>query len=57
MCCTPNANSKETTIEVVARIFVELLKNYDFKIVEFALATRNDVQSSAFARAINENKQ
>ena len=44
-------------IEVVARIFVELLKNYDFKIVEFALATRNDVQSSAFARAINENKQ
>ena len=39
-------------IEIVARTFIDLLKNYDFKIVEFALATRNDVQSSAFARAL-----
>lgn len=43
-------------IEVVARVFVDLLKNYDFKIVEFALATRNDVQSSAFARALQKEK-
>ena len=39
-------------VEVVARIFVELLKNYNFEIVEFALATINDVRSSAFARAL-----
>lgn len=39
-------------IEVVARVFVELLKNYSFEIVEFALATRNDVQDSAFACAL-----
>lgn len=37
-------------IEIVARLFVEQLKNYDFEVVEFALATRNDVSSSAFAR-------
>lgn len=37
-------------IEIVARIFVELVKNYDFEVVEFALATRDDVQNSAFAR-------
>ena len=39
-------------IEIVAKTFVELLKHYHFKTVEFALATRNDVQSSAFARAM-----
>ena len=39
-------------IEIIARIFVDLLRNYNFKIVEFALATRNDVQNSAFARAL-----
>ena len=39
-------------VEIVARIFVESVKNYNFDIVEFALATRNDVHSSAFARAL-----
>ena len=39
-------------VELVARIFVELLKYYNFEIVEFALATINDVRSSAFARAL-----
>ena len=39
-------------IEIIARIFVDLLRNYNFKSVEFALATRNDVQNSAFARAL-----
>ena len=39
-------------IEIVAGIFIELLRNYNFEIVEFALATRNDVQNSAFARAL-----
>jgi uncharacterized protein (TIGR02452 family) len=39
-------------IEIVIRIFVDLLRNYNFEIVEFALATRNDVQNSAFARAL-----
>lgn len=39
-------------IEIVASIFVELLKNYNFETVEFALATRNDVRSSAFSRAL-----
>ena len=38
-------------VEIVARVFAELVKNYQFEIVEFALATRNDVRSSAFARA------
>jgi len=41
-------------IEIVAKIFVELVKNYNFEIVEFALATKNDVRSSAFARALNQ---
>jgi uncharacterized protein (TIGR02452 family) len=41
-------------IEIVAKIFVELVKNYNFDIVEFALATKNDVRSSAFARALNQ---
>ena len=41
-------------IEIVSRVFVELVKNYQFEIVEFALATRNDVRSSAFSRALQE---
>lgn len=41
-------------VEVIARVFVELLKDYDFETVEFALATRHDVQSSAFARVLRE---
>ena len=45
----------KNSIEVVSKIFVELLKNYNFEIVEFALATRNDVGSSAFARALKED--
>ena len=43
-------------IEIVAPIFVEQVRNYDFEVVEFALATRNDVRSSAFSRALQENK-
>ena len=39
-------------IGIVAKMFVELVKHYDFEIVEFALATRNDVRNSAFARAL-----
>ena len=39
-------------VEIVARVFAELVKNYKFEIVEFALATRNDVRSSAFARVL-----
>lgn len=39
-------------VEIVARVFAELVKNYHFEIVEFALATRNDVRSSAFARVL-----
>lgn len=42
-------------IEIVAPIFVEMVKNYDFEVVEFALATRSDVRSSAFSRALQEN--
>lgn len=41
-------------IEIVAKTFVDLLKNYDFEIVEFALATTRDVSSSAFSRALNQ---
>ena len=41
-------------IKIVSRVFVELVKNYPFEIVEFALATRNDVGSSAFAQALQE---
>ena len=39
-------------VEIVAQTFAELVKNYQFEIVEFALATRNDVRSSAFSRAL-----
>lgn len=39
-------------IETVSRIMVELVRHYDFHVVEFALATRLDVSTSAFARAL-----
>ena len=41
-------------IEIVSRLFVEQVRNYNFETVEFALATRNDVRSSAFARALKQ---
>lgn len=41
-------------IETVARIFVEQLKNYDFKVVEFALATTGNVNSSPFSLMLKE---
>lgn len=44
----------KNSIEIVARAFVDLLKNYNFEIVEFALATKNDIRSSAFARMLQE---
>lgn len=37
---------------VVSKIFVELLKKYNFEIVEFALAANNDVSNSAFSLAL-----
>lgn len=37
-------------IDVVARTFKTLLKNYDFEIVEFALATRGDINKDIFAQ-------
>ena len=43
-------------VEIVAKVMVELVKNYHFEIVEFALATRNDVRTSAFARALNNTQ-
>ena len=42
-------------IEIVAKIFVELVRNYDFEVVEFALATRHDVGNSAFTRALQHS--
>ncbi len=41
-------------IEIVARTFVELVRNYDFEVVEFALATLNDVRTSAFSRCLSQ---
>jgi uncharacterized protein (TIGR02452 family) len=41
-------------IEIVAKAFVEQVKTYGFETVEFALATTNDVSSSAFARYLHE---
>jgi len=41
-------------IEIVAKLFVELVKKYDFETVEFALATSNDVSTSAFARCLQQ---
>ena len=37
-------------IDVVARTFKTLLKNYNFEIVEFALATRGVINNDAFAQ-------
>lgn len=37
-------------IDVVARAFRTLLKNYNFEIVEFALATRADINNDPFAQ-------
>ena len=42
-------------VEIVAKTFVELLRSYPFETVEFALATRNEVSTSAFARALQSN--
>lgn len=36
--------------EVVSRAFHSLLKNYNFEVVEFALASRGDVSGSVFAK-------
>lgn len=40
--------------EIVSRVFVSLLKSYDFEIVEFALASKGDVSRSPFARIIDQ---
>ena len=37
-------------IDVVARTFRTLLRNYNFEIVEFALATRGDINNDIFAQ-------
>ena len=47
-----NGATLHCSAQASARVFAELVKNYQFEIVEFALATRNDVRSSAFARAL-----
>ena len=39
-------------LDVVARVFKKLLKDYRFGIVEFALATSDDVSNDPFARII-----
>lgn len=36
--------------DVIARVFHQHLRNYSFEVVEFALASRNDVSNSVFAR-------
>ena len=35
---------------VVSRVFYDLLKHYDFAVVEFALATKDDVSNSVWAK-------
>ena len=42
--------------EVVARAFMTQLKNYNFETVEFALATRDDLSTNTFARALKEEE-
>ena len=37
-------------IDIVARVFFSLLKNYDFETVEFALSSKGDVSNSPFAK-------
>lgn len=44
----------KNSIDVVARTFKTLLKNYNFEIVEFALATRSDLTNDVFAQAIKD---
>lgn len=38
--------------DIIATVFRTLLKNYDFETVEFALASRDDVSNSPFARMV-----
>ena len=40
--------------DVVAKVFMTQLKNYNFETVEFALATRGDLSTNTFARALGE---
>lgn len=40
-------------LDVVAKTFMNLLKNYDFKNVEFALATNGDIHSDEFAQHLD----
>ena len=47
----------KNSIDVVAREFVDLLRNYDFETVEFALATTGDVSHSKFAHELTKNDQ
>ena len=42
-------------IDVVARAFRTLLKNYNFEIVEFALATRGDINNDTFAQVFGND--
>lgn len=44
-------------IDVVARTFRTLLKNYNFTIVEFALATRNDISKDIFAQVFENGNE
>ena len=37
-------------MEVVARVFYSLLKNYNFEVVEFPMDTHGDVSNSPFAK-------
>lgn len=43
--------------DVVARVFMTQLKNYNFETVEFALATRGDLSTNAFARALGVKEE
>lgn len=40
-------------MEIVAKTFVEQLKNYNFRVVEFALATTEDISDNIFNRVLN----
>lgn len=40
----------ENPIEVIAKVFVKLLKHYNFKTVEFALATNQNVEETFFGK-------
>ena len=44
-------------IEIVARIFFSLLRNYDFEIVEFALSSKGDISSSPFAKYYRDKEE